>query len=210
MCLKNTGCGLNAVEKKQQQQQIIQSFFISFFYFLIRLIWTKTLTFPRSFLQMRGDRKSLGSIESGFILTTGPCAGFCMLKNDLILITSVSYELSANERPFDARRQAAIHFAYWSSCKALTTCFFICYFDNFFDLICIQIKEWVVCSYIFASNPHFVVCTKTIIWRHFQFDIELALGQYHLGRYFAATQIDCKCWCLIATELILWFVQEQM
>lgn len=75
------------------------------------------ITFPRSFLQMRGDRKAFGSIESGFMLTTGPCAGFCMLKNDLILITSVSYELSANDRPFDAKRHAAIHLAYWSSCK---------------------------------------------------------------------------------------------
>lgn len=83
---------------------------VSFYFFLF--VEINTLTFPRSFLQMRGDRKSIGSIESGFMLTTGPCAGFCMLKNDFMLITSVSYELSANERPFDARRQAAIHFAY--------------------------------------------------------------------------------------------------
>lgn len=91
----------------------------TFFLLLCKLIGRKLLTFPRNFLHMRGDRKSPGSIESGFILTTGPCAGFCIFKNDLILITSVSYELSANDRPFDARRQAAIHFAYWSSCEQI-------------------------------------------------------------------------------------------
>lgn len=51
-------------------------------------------------------------MESGFILTTGACAGFCILKNDLMLATSESYELSASERPFDAKRHAAIHLAY--------------------------------------------------------------------------------------------------
>lgn len=72
-------------------------------------------TFPFNFLLVRGERKSFGSIESGFMLTAGACAGFCMLKNDLMLDTSESYELSASERPFDAKRHAAIHLAYWSS-----------------------------------------------------------------------------------------------
>lgn len=72
-------------------------------------------TFPFNFLFVRGDRKSADSIDPGFMLTTGACAGFCMLKNDFMLDTSLSYELSANERPFEASRQAAIHLAYCSS-----------------------------------------------------------------------------------------------
>lgn len=37
-----------------------------------------------------------------------------------MLATSDSYELSASERPFDAKRHAAIHFAYWSSYKIIS------------------------------------------------------------------------------------------
>lgn len=70
-------------------------------------------------MQIRGERKSFGSTESGFMLTAGACAGFCILKNDFMLDTSESYELSANERPFDAKRHAAIHLAYWSSYNVL-------------------------------------------------------------------------------------------
>lgn len=64
---------------------------------------------------MRGDKKSDGSIDPGFMLTTGAWAGFCMLKNDFMLDTSLSYELSASDRPLEASLQAAIHLAYWSS-----------------------------------------------------------------------------------------------
>lgn len=77
--------------------------------------WSFEITFPFNFLLTRGDRKSAGSMDPGFMLAVGACAGFCMLKNDFMLDTSLSYELSANERPLEASRQAAIHLAYWSS-----------------------------------------------------------------------------------------------
>uniref|UniRef100_A0A2M3ZP70 Putative secreted peptide n=1 Tax=Anopheles braziliensis TaxID=58242 RepID=A0A2M3ZP70_9DIPT len=68
-----------------------------------------------SFFAYRGARYSFGSIALGLMLMAGAWAGFCMLRNDRILATSLSYELSASERPFEANRQAAIHFAYCSS-----------------------------------------------------------------------------------------------
>lgn len=116
-------------------------------------------TFPFNFLQMRGERKSFGSIESGFMLTAGACAGFCMLKNDFMLDTSESYELSANERPFDAKRQAAIHLAYWSSCEIERVWALI----NSFD--CIRTPIFHV-TYRIAADPHFTIRTYTIIWRN--------------------------------------------
>lgn len=112
------------------------------------------LTFPLSFLWYRGAKNSVGSIESGLTLTAGECTGFCILKNDLMLFTSVSYELSANERPFEASLQAAIHLAYWSSCEIFS--YFI-----FFDNYDIKYKTHVI-----ASHPHLAICSHAVLWRY--------------------------------------------
>lgn len=139
------------------------------------------LTFPFNFLWVRGDRKSLESMDPGFMLTTGAWAGFCMLKNDLMLATSLSYELSANDRPFDASLQAAIHLAYCSSYMKYKRV------HKTIDQIKSKAEIQEAFTYIIATNPHFTVNADSIIRWHFQFDIEFSLGQIYFRRNLAAT-----------------------
>lgn len=62
------------------------------------------------------------SSEEG--LMAGAGAGFCMARKAKIELTSASYDASAIVLPLAARRQAAIHLAYWASCynKARRMC----------------------------------------------------------------------------------------
>lgn len=55
---------------------------------------------------------SSGVISKEFGLMAGAGARCCMDKNDLIVFTSESYELSARVFPLDPSLQAAIHLAY--------------------------------------------------------------------------------------------------
>lgn len=45
-------------------------------------------------------------------------------------------------------------------------------------------------TYILAPHPHLVVRSTAILWRHLQFDVELAVGQIDLGRHLASLQIN--------------------
>lgn len=162
------------------------------------------LTFPFNFLLNREARNSDESIIFGLTLTAGALAGFCIFKNDFILFTSLSYELSANDRPFDASRQAAIHFAYCSSCNRKRYIKFnqlLLSFRFFFENHN---------TYVIASNPHFTVRSDSTFRWHFQFYAKFTLGNVYLGCNLTAAQINRNCGRIIATGIVSIFEQKQM
>lgn len=61
-----------------------------------------------------------------------------------------------------------------------------------------------------ASDPHLAVGRDSVVGRHFEFDVELASLQVHVGRHFAPAQIDRHLRSAVAAERLFRPVEEQV